>query len=133
MKNVLLATFCAACAAIAWGAVMDPRPTAAAPERSCFTLTESAGVGGLWVQHRDGPGAMLVSQNVGGSKTAFVALEGGDPHKTNGFQFALAAHDGDVYFQIRDKDGKFHFVPVEALLKLADKDAKVKAPMGAVK
>jgi hypothetical protein len=95
----------------------------AAPEKQqpCYTLTESCGVGGLWVQHRGGPGAMLASQNLGGNKAAFLALEAG-PEGSGGCQFAISANaDGTCGFQIRDRDGKLHWLPVEALLKLEEK------------
>lgn len=108
------------------GSALDlPAPLAPAQrkaDRPCYFLTQSGGRGGLWVQRDGGPGAMLCADEYDGRKSAFFALEA-DGLCHVGYQFAISADaDGVCRFQIRDKGGAFHHIPVEALLKL--KDAK---------
>ena len=125
----------AICGAIGYCAMAnDTRPVAAAPDKpQGYALASSGDVGGLWVQ-RDYKGAFgaVYSHEAGGDRIAVIGLsrnQKGDAH-----DFAIVANGKEVYFQVRDAKGEFHFIPVEALVKLADKDAKVKAqPMGAVK
>lgn len=102
-------------------------PAADAPKG--YTLNSTAGASGLWVQrdYRDSPFAGVYSLSSGGEQLAVVGLsrnQKGDAH-----DFAVVATKTETYFQVRDKAGKFHFVPVEALVKLADKEQPAKQPL----
>lgn len=92
----------------------------AEPPAKGYRLTSVANVGGLWVSRdseRKTPFAAFYSQSDAGLSDAailgFTKNQKGDPH-----DFAIVATDKEVYFQIRDKKGNIHFVPVEALTKL---------------
>lgn len=123
LKNVILVV---ALALLAGVALSESSRPVAAEGNPGYALAGGADVGGLWVQ-RDSksPFAAVYSQDIGGRDVAVVGLSRNQ--KGDGHEFAIVANRGEVYFQIRDEKGKFHFVPVQALLKLADKDAPVHA------
>lgn len=127
---------CAATLSYLLCGMIGPRPVEAAPDSPRgYALADAGNVGGLWVQ-RDTQGrtpfAGVYSCEYGATGP-MVVMGLSRNQKGDGHDFAVVANGAEVYFQIRDKDGKFHFIPVEALLKLADKDAKVKSPMGVAK
>lgn len=86
-----------------------------------YTLASSGGVGGLWVQrdYTRAPYAAIYSDSRAGNAAVIGVARS---QAGTGFDFAVVARKDEVYFQIRDEKGKFHFVPVAALLKLADKE-----------
>jgi hypothetical protein len=113
------------------GAAINARPTEpAVPEgprffeqpRNGYVLDHNASVGGLWVarQHKDAPFAAIYSQEWDGREPAavlgFSRNQKGKPH-----DFAIVTTEKEVYFQVRDPKGECKFVPVTALLKLAEK------------
>lgn len=96
-----------------------------------YSLANQGGIGGLWVSQGDkGPTAALYAEKNGSIEAATLTFSRG-PKDANGAPFAIAADKDRVYFQIRDREGNWHFIPVESLLKLKDKDEKVRAAVAA--
>lgn len=73
-------------------------------------------VGGFWTPTKNGP---FVVMNGGNERQAFLGLMRSTSSK--GCEFAISVDKDGVQFQIMDENGKFHFLPATALLKLADK------------
>lgn len=110
-------------AAVAGFAGGQLRPVAAAPEKAPakgYTLGQMDQYGGLWVGDQ-GPTAGLYGDR--GNKSVAIVFNT-DPTGNN-IPFAIAADKDGTFFQVVDKDGGYHRIPVSALVKLDDAPATV--------
>ncbi len=81
-----------------------------------YILHGEKGTSGLWVQ----PGHNKPFASVYADANNKVAVIGvAKDQSGDGMDFAIVALPTGVHFQIRDEKGKFHFVPVAELIKLA--------------
>lgn len=105
-----------------------PRPVAADDEHKFradkgrhYQLVDSSTAGGLWVKPTGNSKATagFYATNYHGPALSFDTGRSGRDHGAH--DFAIIADDKEVSFQIVDKNGKVHFLPVTALLRLADK------------
>jgi hypothetical protein len=120
MRALCIFALCFCVGSLIGAAIPVPGASAAKPPagQSGVTTVERGDTAGTWAtcKNADVTAAVYADSEQG------AVLAVGKSTFNGGYDFAIAKpkNDGEVYFQIRDSEGKIHHVPVSKLLKLRD-------------